>query len=66
MRIGPHEWVGSGYHCEACHSSYHCAACGDGSGSQGHSMMDDDGHFFSCQDRERADRWRTELFRSKS
>lgn len=62
MKAGPHPWKGDGYHCEVCFSSYHCAACSDGSGSQGHSAQDDDGFFFTCQETERADRWRKQLF----
>jgi hypothetical protein len=62
MKVGPHPWKGKGYHCETCFASMHCAACSDASGSQGHSMQDEDGFFFSCQEPDRADAWRQKLF----
>ena len=65
MRGEPHTWKGNSYHCETCGSSYHCGACNSGSGMMGHSMQDDEGHFFSCQDEERAKQWREKLFSKK-
>lgn len=58
MRGEPHEFAGNEYHCTTCGSAYHCGGCNTGSGSQGHTMKDDDGFFFSCQEPERAEKVR--------
>ena len=63
---GPHEWTGDGFHCTTCWGSYHCAQCGDASGMQGHFVKDGDDWFFTCQESERAERWRADLLRKLS
>ena len=57
-----HKWKGNGYHCGTCWASYHCPQCSDKAGGQGHYLEDNDGPFFSCQERERAEAWRTAFF----
>lgn len=56
MRGEPHDFAGNEYHCSVCGSQYHCAKCNRGSSMLGHSMQDDAGLFFSCEEPERAEK----------
>ena len=62
---GSHEWAGNGYHCATCGGSYHCPHCSDSCSMMGHQARDADGFFATCQDPERAARWRDQFFKAK-
>lgn len=60
-----HDWKGNDYHCAQCGSSYHCSQCGAGSSMLGHRVGGIDG-FFTCQDPDRAAKWRADFIAGRN